>query len=73
MMNSLSPPTVSSVEASPTAWVPANRIEDQADDVTSGITPSNASSNEQKSPPAKRRKQDKERSRVSRACDRCKK
>ncbi|KAF2793308.1 hypothetical protein K505DRAFT_325558 [Melanomma pulvis-pyrius CBS 109.77] len=36
-------------------------------------TPPDTSQNEQKSPSAKRRKEDRERTRVSRACDRCKK
>jgi hypothetical protein len=50
-------------------------------DVTPGevvntlATPPDASSSERidKSPPAKRRREDRERTRVSRACDRCKK
>lgn len=37
------------------------------------LTPPDVEHSEQKSPPAKRRKEDRERSRVSRACDRCKK
>jgi hypothetical protein len=39
----------------------------------SDAPPSEVEKSEQQSPPAKRRKEDKERTRVSRACDRCKK
>lgn len=53
-------------------WDPAHEDDGH---VENGIaeSPPDASSTELKSPPAKRRREEKERSRVSRACDRCKK
>lgn len=59
------------IEGSTPAWTPANAITPNA----GGATPASpeADSSGQRSPPAKRRREDKERTRVSRACDRCKK
>ncbi|KAH6643665.1 fungal-specific transcription factor domain-containing protein [Boeremia exigua] len=74
-MDDMSPPQApSDTGASPHSWIPANRNSDVVDGaLTSATTPSNAGSSEQRSPPAKRRREDRERTRVSRACDRCKK
>jgi hypothetical protein len=71
----MSPPNVpSDVGQSPTSWVAMNRNHDLAEGAaTSATTPSNAGSSDQRSPPAKRRREERERTRVSRACDRCKK
>jgi hypothetical protein len=74
-MNGMSPPQVPpDAGISPQSWVPTNRNSDFTDGVaTSATTPSNTGSSEQRTPPAKRRRDERERSRVSRACDRCKK
>jgi hypothetical protein len=71
----MSPPDAhSDAGQSPSSWVALNRNHDLAEvTATSATTPSNAESSDQRSPPAKRRREDRERTRVSRACDRCKK
>lgn len=53
------------------AWTPANGVGEPDEDP--GRTSPDLNSGDLKSPPAKRRREDRERSRVSRACDRCKK
>ncbi|KAF2821826.1 hypothetical protein CC86DRAFT_101136 [Ophiobolus disseminans] len=53
------------------AWTPANGITPNAESVASPRDA--AATGEQMSSPAKRRREEKERTRVSRACDRCKK
>ena len=74
-MNGMSPPQVPpDAGVSPQSWIPANRNSDFTDGIaTSATTPSNTGSSEQRTPPAKRRRDERERTRVSRACDRCKK
>lgn len=74
-MNGMSPPQVlPDAGVSPQSWIPTNRNSDFTDGVaTSATTPSNTGSSEQRTPPAKRRRDERERTRVSRACDRCKK
>jgi hypothetical protein len=52
-----------------TGWTAANGVSPQTDS-GAAMSPSDAGPNE---PPAKRRREEKERTRVSRACDRCKK
>jgi hypothetical protein len=60
----------SEVDAQPlSGWTPANGITPQTES-GAATSPQDADPNE---PPAKRRREEKERTRVSRACDRCKK
>jgi hypothetical protein len=58
------------VDPSPsTGWTPANGISPHTES-GAGTSPADVGSSE---PPAKRKREEKERTRVSRACDRCKK
>lgn len=52
-------------------WTPANANGGPASSGPTGATPSDQPSDQQGTP-AKRRREDRERTRVSRACDRCK-
>ncbi|KAF1937956.1 hypothetical protein EJ02DRAFT_447142 [Clathrospora elynae] len=60
------------IEPEPTtAWTPANASAIRMERPAASATPPDTG--EHTSPPAKRRREDRERTRVSRACDRCKK
>ena len=58
-----------------TAWTPANKNEtsDPAEKIRAIVTPPDANANQQNQPSLKTRREERERTRVSRACDRCKK
>lgn len=58
-------------EKSSTEWTPTNGSSASGVGGTANATPPDES-RDHTSPPAKRRREDRERTRVSRACDRCK-
>jgi hypothetical protein len=63
------------VDRPATAWTPANKNETNgpAEKIRTSVTPPDANAHQHKLSSLKARREERERTRVSRACDRCKK
>jgi hypothetical protein len=61
------------VDRSAMAWTPANKTDASAQEISASATPPDANASQQNLSSIKRRREERERTRVSRACDRCKK